>query len=416
MLPSMTPLSGDLFEADPEHQEYWAAVAEVLHGADRQAIPDLARQMSLNHLQQHMLSLQGLDSFERWTPDLAEFFSDGFILASVEEWDLSAAEARELIDECVADVNRGRLAVGSDAITAADANSWLSLVLLGLNSDLDEWEPLNAYIRSQGAWERLEWVFSTYLMIGQHLAEQRAEETERWRIANQLAWRDGVFLALLHRLGLLSAAAGGRTFGGEHRPLSGTLFELDPERYELTAEQLTQATAHAVPDVAKQIYFGLIDPFVDQKLAEQYRQWLRDTFECGYVLCVSETWEGLDPNTLGNLIDEGLMRVIAEEDSRDPELLIRDPEYRIRNVSYGIMGDLEYFVQLNDYLGRQDAFLRIGGFGDMVLTQVMNRGVIKRRHESKLESPLYMSFMLGVSLGLLDQLGEVPTTPPARLP
>ncbi len=412
---AVTVLNGELFDQDPEHEAYWAAVTDVLHDGDRGAIPDIARQMSLNHLQ-HMLTLQGIGSFEAWVRDLAESFADAYLLAGAEDWDFDPDAAKELIDDCMLAVNRGRLAVGSDAITSVEPSTWLSLILLGLRSDLDEWEPLNSYVRLQDAWQRLDWVFPTYLAVGEHIAQLRSEERESWRSANQLAWQDGIALFLLHQLGLLSAESGERTFGDDDRPLSGALFELDPQQYRLRAAQLMQATAQAVPDVAREIYAGLIGPFVEQRLARDYGQWLRDTFECGYVLSVSETWEGLDEDNLRQLIDEGLRRVIAEKDSRDPDLLINDPEYRIRNVSYGIMGDMPYFAPLTDYLGKQDAFTRIGGLGDVMLTNVLNAGGIKRRHVSKLQSPLYMSFMLGVSVGLLDQLGEVPPTMPERLP
>jgi hypothetical protein len=198
--------------------------------------------------------------------------------------------------------------------------------------------------------------------------------------------------------------------------LSGTLFELDPQQHQVTAAQLMQATAQAVPDVAKDLHGHLIGPLVDEKLAHDYAQWLRDTFECGYVLCVSETWEGLDEDTLRGLIDEGLHQVIAEKDSRDAQLLLGESEYRIRNVAYGITGRMPYFAALTAYLDDEDALDRISGFGEMMLTGVLNGGVIKRRDASKLESPLRMSFMLGVSVGLLDQLGELPPTMPERLP
>jgi len=237
-----------------------------------------------------------------------------------------------------------------------------------------------------------------------------------------------LFLAELQERGVISprpsehakrgfdgSEAGERTFADESRPLSGALYELDPHQYQLTGAQLLQATAQAVPDVAKQLHSQLISPFVDPKLADRYGKWLGDTFECGYVLCVSETWDELDPDTLRSLADEGLRRVIAEKDTRDPDLLIHDPEYRIRNVSYGIAGDMPYFAKLNDYLGEQPAFLRIGGFGRMILANVSSGG-IKRRHASKLQSPLRMSFLLGVSIGLLDELSELPPKPPARLP
>lgn len=410
----MGSLSRQLFEEDPEHEAYWGAVSDVLQSADRSAIPDIARQISMNHLQ-HMQSLTGGD-FERWIQDLAESFADAYVLADEEEWDVEAEAASELIDQCMVNINRARLAVGSDAITRADYSTWVSLVLLGLQTDMDEWRPLNDYVRSSGAWDRLEWVFPPYLMIGQQMSQPRSDELEQWQTANLMAWRDGVFLSLLYRLGLLSTEVGARGFGDGDRPLSGTLFELDPRQYQMTAAQLMQATAHAVPDVAKELYWHLIGPLVDQKLARNYGQWLRDTFESGYVLCLSEAWEGLDEDTLDELIDEGLRTVIREKDSRDPDILLADPEYRIRNVSYGIAGGMPYFTRLTQYLEGQEAFQRIAGLGEMMLTGVAASGAIKRRHAAKLESPLRLSFLLGVSVALLDQLGEVPPEMPARLP
>lgn len=207
----MGSLSRQLFEEDPEHEAYWGAVSDVLQSADRSAIPDIARQISMNHLQ-HMQSLTGGD-FERWIQDLAESFADAYVLADEEEWDVEAEAASELIDQCMVNINRARLAVGSDAITRADYSTWVSLVLLGLQTDMDEWRPLNDYVRSSGAWDRLEWVFPPYLMIGQQMSQPRSDELEQWQTANLMAWRDGVFLSLLYRLGLLSTEVGARGFG-----------------------------------------------------------------------------------------------------------------------------------------------------------------------------------------------------------
>jgi hypothetical protein len=312
-------------------------------------------------------------------------------------------------------VNKSRLAVGTGEVTKAEYSAWISIVLNGMHSELSEWEPLNDYLRVEGAWERLdEWLYPTYLT--RHKTEPRAGDVEQWRFANRIAWRNGIFLNLLYRLGYLSAEPGHRGFDSGERPLSGTLFELDPQQYQVTAAQLMQATAHAVPNVAKELYWHLIGPLVDQKLARNYGQWLRDTFECGYVLCVSEAWEGLDEDTQDELIDEGLRTVIREKDSRDPDILLADPEYRIRNVSYGIAGGMPYFTRLTQYLDGQGAFQRIAGLGEMMITGVIAGGAIKHRDAAKLESPLRLSFLLGVSVALLDQLGEVPPEMPARLP
>lgn len=79
----LSALNGELFEEDTEHEAYWGAVSDVLQSADRSAIPDIARQMTMNHLQ-HMQSLTGGD-FERWIRDLAESFADAYVLTDEEE-------------------------------------------------------------------------------------------------------------------------------------------------------------------------------------------------------------------------------------------------------------------------------------------------------------------------------------------
>ena len=53
--------------------------------------------------------------------------------------------------------------------------------------------------------------------------------------------------------------------------------------------------------------------------------------------------------------------------------------------------------------------------GQTTITGFLTGGAIKHRHVSKLGGPLRRSFMLGVGIGLLDQLGEIPPTLPEGL-
>jgi hypothetical protein len=214
-----------------------------------------------------------------------------------------------------------------------------------------------------------------------------------------------------------STEAGGRGFEEGERPLSRTLFEGDPAQYQIVAGQLGGgATAHLVPDVARGIYWQLITPLLDDKLVKNHSQWLNDTFEFGFVLCESETWDDLDQTELEQRIDDGLREVIREKDTRDPSLLIGDPEYRIRNVCYGVTASLPYFNRLAEYLESLGAFDRISRFGDFMLSNLAASGTMKARDAKKLDSPLRMSYMFGVSLGLLDQLGQLSATVPPRVP
>ena len=113
-------------------------------------------------------------------------------------------------------------------------------------------------------------------------------------------------------------------------------------------------------------------------------------------------------------MDEALRRVIAEEDARDSQLLIGDPEYRILSVSNGIAGHMPHFASLRGYLEAQAAFNRIAAMRGMMVAGIVNGVRLKARDD--VEPSLYFSFWFGVAAALLDQLGEVPSAMPTRLP
>lgn len=51
-----------------------------------------------------------------------------------------------------------------------------------------------------------------------------------------------------------------------------------------------------------------------------------------------------------------------------------------------------------------------------MLASVLNSGSIKRRDAKKLDDPLHLAYMLGVAIGILDQLGHLPEVMPQKLP
>ena len=173
---------------------------------------------------------------------------------------------------------------------------------------------------------------------------------------------------------------------------------------------------------------------------------------------MSEAWEGLDADTLDELIDEGLRTVItgpAHGTLLDPSGIDpAHPEYRIRCVSYAIacrmpLGDSNgsfrrdfwlqpdrpwnrekypglhllpsigfvyrtssaqplFFARFTQYLEAQKAFHRIIALSEMMLAGIAASGAVEDRDRAELEFPLRFSFFLGVGVALLDQLGEVP--------
>jgi hypothetical protein len=70
---------------------------------------------------------------------------------------------------------------------------------------------------------------------------------------------------------------------------------------------------------------------------------------------------------------------------------------------------------LTEYLESLGAFQRIFAIGMFTLDNIDASGTISQRDADKLRLPLLISFLLGVNVGLLDQLGELPPTLPPRL-
>jgi hypothetical protein len=406
-------LSEELFERDED--AYIDAATGLVMKAGRGAVPGVVRQIALNHLQD-VLQRSGFGGrFDAWATDLDEAVCTAYLIAAAEQWDVE--ELDELLDECMEELNDLREAVGSDRVERDDLNTWLSILLIGFAHEGDEMDPLLEYVEEQGAWERIDSLRPTFEMIGAHLADPAPREKESWQAFNHFAWRDGIFMALLDKAGVFGEAKpGALTLAEGDRPLSAELYERDTQAYLLKAGELSSTTAHRVPDVARELYWHLIEPMLrDFKAAPDYGQLLQDMFEVGYVLSISERWDGVDPGLVRAQMDDGLRRLIAERDNRPAELLLPDPEYRIRNVAYGVLADTGWFEPLAETVKGCGAWERLFETSLFMLTAAFQLGPIKRRHRDKIGEAFRISFDLGVMIGLLDQLGEVPPTMPARL-
>lgn len=410
-------LNAELFERDPDHSAYAEAANNLVLATSRRDIPTVVHQIVLNHLQDVMNKTGIGRRFDAWAADLDESFCTAYLIATADEWVLDADKLNQLIDDGVTELNEARTAVGSDRVERDDLNTWLSILLLSFAHAGPEMEPLIDYIESQAAWTRVEFLRPTYEVVGAYVADVPEHEKDEWQAVNYFAWRDGEFLAVLEKAGIFAAAKAGRqTLASGTRALSAELYERDQHLYRLTAGQLISVTAHRVPEVMRELYWHLIGPFLaDRKLAERYGQYLQDTFEAGYVLSVAETWDGLAPDHLREQMETGLRQVIAERDSRPIERMLPDPEYRIRNVSYGVVGDMPWFTEVTQTVKGHGAWERIVEMGFIAISATLEHGPIKGRHARKLTDQFRISFELGVVLGLLDQLGEVPASMPARM-
>lgn len=406
-------LNAELYARDPDHNEY-SDIANEVAMQRGETVPSLAREIAQNHLRDVAAQTGTSRQFAQWADYVDGRVVTAFVIARAEDWsDLDRDKIEELIQVSYVETNAMREAVGSDPVDRSDFSTWISVLLLGFIHEAEEWQPLIDYIESRGAFARIQTLYETYSMIGHHLAGVKDRDSDAWHTLNHWAWRDGVFLAVLEKSRILATQeAGTKPLHAADRPLTSELEEADPQAYLTTAAELVVLTSHRVPDVAKELYWHLASPLLDAKTAERYPKHLQDAFEGGFVIAQSESWRELDRDQTMALIESGIRRVIAERDTRDPELLIRDPEYRIRNTALGVVGG-SYFSDLTQYLEDQPSRKRAMGVGDFIIGAIL--GTMKRRQRKELESPLAFAWDFGVVVGLLDLLGEVPTTIPQRL-
>ncbi len=305
------------------------------------------------------------------------------------------------------------MAPGTQTSSSSDFSTWLSVLLLGFVHQAEEWQPLVDYIESLGAFARVQSLQETYSMVGNYLAGVTDRESDQWRALDQFASRDGIFLAVLQKGGILATQeAGDTSLHADDRPLTSELEESDPQAYLATAVELMQITSHHVPEVARQFYWHLAYPLLERQTAEKHAKELQDTFEGGFVIAQSESWGELDRDTAMALVDTGIKNVIAERGTRDTAALIRDPEYRIRNTALGLVGG-SHFPELIGYLEEQPSYQRAVGVGNFVIEGAL--ATMRCRQRKALKSSLTLAWHFGVALGLLDLLGEVPAAVPQRL-
>lgn len=406
-------LNAELYARDADHSEYGEVANDVVmerYGA----VPSLARDISLNHLRDVAAQTGMARQLARWQRDIEEAFQVAFLVAKAEDWsDLDRETFEKLMEASYAQTNSMREAVGSDRVDRSDFSAWVSILLLSFVHEAEEWQPLTDYIESRGAFARVNSLQETYSMIGHHLAGLKDRDSKAWLTLDHFARRDGILLAVLEEAGILATPeAAAQPLHADDRPLTSELEETDPQAYLAGAVELIQLTSHRVPDVAKELYWHIASLLLDGKTGERYPKHLQDTFEGGFVIAQSETWRELDRDKTLALIDSGIRTVIAELDTRDPDVLIRDPEYRIRNTALGIVLDSR-FPDLLEYLAEQPSYQRTMGVGDLVVGNVLT--TLKRRQRKELETHLALAWHFGVVVGLLDLVGEVPTAMPQRL-
>jgi hypothetical protein len=168
-------------------------------------------------------------------------------------------------------------------------------------------------------------------------------------------------------------------------------------------------TPKAVRDVGSACLGQIIDIAGWQKLMRKYGQDVVETMALGYMLSVFEDWGDLDRERAVRLVDESLRAAQATRAAKGTEQIsLDDVDNRLTLMTMGLATDAPQAAAARDYLLQQPAYERIDEFGPLLSQMAAGMAGVKGRHAEAFVELNSYAWKIGLGLGLLDAMGEVP--------
>lgn len=198
--------------------------------------------------------------------------------------------------------------------------------------------------------------------------------------------------------------------------LNAELFEESREAYAREAKGLVWAAfagnLPAAPEAAKAAAFRILTRLNGEKEVERYRASLFEAFDVAYRFATYETWEGLHRESARPMIDRGLKALERQHIEKGEEpLSLSDPEDRLHYTTAGLFAEHPASFELSQQLGAMTAFSRLATIEDTYLLAGLKTSGAKRRHHDRFMRIQRLAWTLGLTLGVLGVLGEVPPDP-----
>jgi hypothetical protein len=197
--------------------------------------------------------------------------------------------------------------------------------------------------------------------------------------------------------------------------LNGALFEADQDSYfqaivALGEDPTTRPKApQAVRDVGITVMTSTFQRVGWGKLLSKYGQVLVESMVEGYTVTISEDWSDLDRTEARRLSDVALRAAQETRTKTGAEQISLDNvNNRLTVMTQGLMAEAPESIEIRTYLFALPAYQRVQHFAPLLLKAGEAMAKVKGRHAAAFEQANDYAWKIGVGLGLLDMIGEVP--------
>jgi hypothetical protein len=191
--------------------------------------------------------------------------------------------------------------------------------------------------------------------------------------------------------------------------LTATLYE-DEEAYNGVANDLLMsADRPKPPDLIWNAAANLLSRFVEGRDQKRWSEDLLEMFGIAYAFVHSESWDDLRRDRAVELMDQGLEGVRQQRiRTGDEPISLQNSDQRVTITTLGLAGEHADFAPLRAYVEEQPAYGRIEHLRVMYEMAGIAMAKVKPRHADRFMEHQLLAWRLGLALGLLDLIGEVP--------
>lgn len=146
-----------------------------------------------------------------------------------------------------------------------------------------------------------------------------------------------------------------------------------------------------------------------EKLLKKYGADLIETMALGFVLTASEDWSGVDRRHARELVDDAL-RAAQETRARTgaEQISLDDVDNRLTVMTMGLATGAPEAAAARGFLFSQPPYERVQHFAPLLIKMGEALAQVKGRHAAAFEQAQEYAWRIGVGLGLLSVVGEVP--------
>lgn len=197
--------------------------------------------------------------------------------------------------------------------------------------------------------------------------------------------------------------------------LNAELFEDENVYFDAIVRLFDPSARPAIPEAVIDVASSVTNEYIGftatwGKLFKKYGQDLIETSALGFLVAVSEDWNALDRQRARELMDESLLAAQASRIRNGAEPITLDNvNNRLTIGTKALASRAPEGETLREYLFALPPHQRVTHVAPLLIAMGTGAARVKGRHVAAFEECQEYMWKIGVGLGLLDVMGEVPT-------